>query len=240
MTQPASLLTSAQHLNGNTWAQFLDYLHGGGAYGYWWTLDETKTYQIKRTSWWPVGKPLPLPNGDTEHVYFGVHPAVGIPQERIGRDRPYMPKPEYTRPLVTEIAAVNCLFAEFDAKDFADEKLGALEHIDRLPLKPSAPIDSGGGYHAYWLLVEPTAADLDRARALIVDDLLIDFPFVSDPDRAHAVALFLLPFVRELIAGPTLLHLIEAPTMGSGKGLLADGGCCRRSATRPPHGARVV
>jgi hypothetical protein len=69
---------------------------------------------------------------------------------------------------------------------------------------------------------EPTAGDLERARALILDDLLIDFPFVSDPDRAHAVALFLLPFVRELIAGPTPLHLIEAPTMGSGKGLLAD------------------
>src|SRR5215475_1668179 len=69
---------------------------------------------------------------------------------------------------------------------------------------------------------EPTAADLDRARALVLDDLLVDFPFVSDADRAHAVALFLLPFVRELISGPTPLHLIEAPTMGSGKGLLAD------------------
>ncbi len=69
---------------------------------------------------------------------------------------------------------------------------------------------------------EPMAADLERARTFILDDLLIDFPFVSDSDRAHAVALFLLPFVRELIAGPTPLHLIEAPTMGSGKGLLAD------------------
>ena len=70
---------------------------------------------------------------------------------------------------------------------------------------------------------EPTAgADLERARGLVLGDLLVDFPFVSDADRAHAVALFLLPFVRDLIAGPTPLHLIEAPTMGSGKGLLAD------------------
>jgi hypothetical protein len=45
---------------------------------------------------------------------------------------------------------------------------------------------------------------------------------VSEADKAHAVALFLLPFVRELIGGPTPLHLIEAPTMASGKGLLAD------------------
>lgn len=69
---------------------------------------------------------------------------------------------------------------------------------------------------------QPTSADLERARRLILGDLLVDFPFVSDADRAHAVALFLLPFVRDLIAGPTPLHLIEAPTMGSGKGLLTD------------------
>ena len=56
----------------------------------------------------------------------------------------------------------------------------------------------------------------------MLDDLLVNFPFVSKADLAHAVALFLLPFVRELIGGPTPLHLIEAPTMGSGKGLLAD------------------
>jgi putative DNA primase/helicase len=58
---------------------------------------------------------------------------------------------------------------------------------------------------------EPSEADLVRARALILDDLLCDFPFVSDANRAHAVARFLLPFVRELISGPTPLHLIEAP-----------------------------
>lgn len=69
---------------------------------------------------------------------------------------------------------------------------------------------------------EPTQADLAHARSLILDDLLINFPFVCEADQAHAVALFLLPFVRELIDGPTPLHLIEAPTMGSGKGLLAD------------------
>ena len=29
-----------QHLNGGTWAHFLAHLHCGGAYGYWWTLDD--------------------------------------------------------------------------------------------------------------------------------------------------------------------------------------------------------
>ncbi|HET9222964.1 MAG TPA: hypothetical protein VFO07_10690 [Roseiflexaceae bacterium] len=45
---------------------------------------------------------------------------------------------------------------------------------------------------------------------------------MSKADLVHAVALILLPFVRELIGGLTPLHLIEAPNMGSGKGLLAD------------------
>jgi len=67
----------------------------------------------------------------------------------------------------------------------------------------------------------PTAADVKRARDLILDDLFSDFPFVSASDRAHLVALMLLPFVRELIDGPTPLHLINSPTPGSGKGLAA-------------------
>jgi hypothetical protein len=149
------------HLNGTTWAAFLAHLQRGGAYGYWWTLDEEKTYVItrgpragqrekcKHTYWWPVGKPLPIPSGATELVYFGVHPTRAIPQERTNKKtgEVYTPKPEYTRAEIAEIAAVNCLFAEFDAKDFAEGKIGALEHIAQLPVKPTVLIDSGGGYH---------------------------------------------------------------------------------------------
>ncbi len=68
---------------------------------------------------------------------------------------------------------------------------------------------------------QPNTAALARARELIVDELLGEFPFVSEADRAHAVALLLLPFVRTMISGPTPLHLIEAPIHGSGKGLLS-------------------
>lgn len=67
----------------------------------------------------------------------------------------------------------------------------------------------------------PSAADVKRARDLILDDLLSDFPFVSASDQAHLLALLLLPFVRDLIDGPTPLHLIESPVPGSGKGLAA-------------------
>jgi hypothetical protein len=68
----------------------------------------------------------------------------------------------------------------------------------------------------------PSTGDVARAKALILDDLLGDFPFVSDSERAHAVALFLLPFVRPMIAGATPLHLIEKPTPGTGATLLVD------------------
>lgn len=69
---------------------------------------------------------------------------------------------------------------------------------------------------------EPTGRDLDRARDLIADELLGDFPFTGDAERAHAIGLLILPFVRALIAGPTPLHLIEKPTAGTGATLLAD------------------
>jgi hypothetical protein len=68
----------------------------------------------------------------------------------------------------------------------------------------------------------PLADEVSEAVDLLTFDLLGDFPFVGDSERAHAVALLLLPFARDLIGGATPLHLIEAPTEGTGKGLLVD------------------
>jgi DNA repair photolyase len=69
---------------------------------------------------------------------------------------------------------------------------------------------------------QPTVADVERAKDLLLADLLHDFPFVSQSDRAHVTALILLPFARDLISGPTPLHSIEKPTPGTGAGLLVD------------------
>ena len=68
----------------------------------------------------------------------------------------------------------------------------------------------------------PTPNEVSQAVQLITQELLGDFPFVGDAERAHAVALLLLPFARELIAGITPLHLIEKPSPGTGASLLAD------------------
>ena len=69
---------------------------------------------------------------------------------------------------------------------------------------------------------QPSDREVDQARTLILNELLGDFPFVGSADRAHAVAALVHPFVRLLIEGPTPAHLIEAPTAGCGKGLLAE------------------
>lgn len=72
----------------------------------------------------------------------------------------------------------------------------------------------------------PAADEVAEARALLVDELLGDFPFNGpgggQSERAHAVAAALLPFLRGLIDGPTPLHLVEAPTPGTGKSLLVE------------------
>jgi DNA primase catalytic core len=68
----------------------------------------------------------------------------------------------------------------------------------------------------------PSPAEVAAARALLRDDLLVDFPFTAQSDQTHAVAALLLPFARRLISDCTPIHLLEAPSPGSGKGLLAD------------------
>lgn len=68
----------------------------------------------------------------------------------------------------------------------------------------------------------PSPAEIAAARTLICEDLLGDFPFTGDAERAHVVALLLLGFLRGLIDGPTPLHLIEKPTPGTGATLMVD------------------
>lgn len=128
----------------------LDRLHKGGAWAYWWTD------RGKESAWWEVGQPVPIPES-WHNVYFGVHPT----SSKGG---------QYERSKIPTIAAINCLFAEYDAKDFPGGKSEALNHVNVLPVLPSVLINSGGGYHAYWLLQETyhltTEADRKRAQAI--------------------------------------------------------------------------
>lgn len=73
----------------------------------------------------------------------------------------------------------------------------------------------------------PTIDDVRRAKALIDDNVLVDFPFVKDDqgrsaDRAHWWALAIRPFCYDMINAPTPLHAFDSSTPGTGKGLCAD------------------
>jgi putative DNA primase/helicase len=118
-----------------------------------------------------------------------------------------------------------------------DPPLPILERITGAPVfAADGTLGPAPGYHAgsrsYYhpshgvalpeVSVRPTAKEIGRARRLIVEELLGDFPFVTEPDRAHAVALGLLPFSRALVAGPTPLHLVAKPNPGTGATLMAE------------------
>ena len=142
---------------GPTATQLLDLLHRGGTYGYWWTMEG------KASTWWEVGARAPLPTGRC-NIYFGVHPTTAIPETN-PRGEPAPPRA--VRAQLGVIAAINCLYTEFDAKDFPNGKDGARAAADAVQPQPSVLIDSGGGYHLYWLFDKPwvLGGDEDRERA---------------------------------------------------------------------------
>jgi len=69
--------------------------------------------------------------------------------------------------------------------------------------------------------LNPTDDDRAKAKVLLLDELLVNFPFNTNGDRANALAYLIAPLARNLIKGPTPFGLVEAPAPGTGKGLLA-------------------
>lgn len=119
--------------------QLMRALYRSGNFGYYWRSDN------KQTTWFECDNPAQLPT--SENLYFGVHPII---KRKTGRGTK------------ENVQLINCLYAEFDAKDFENDKDKALNHITALEIYPSALIDSGGGYHAYWFLTEPVHLDDDN------------------------------------------------------------------------------
>jgi len=160
-------------------------------------------YQLARAADWRRGSGPDAPSA--------------LPPEHVARDM--LARPDPPLPVVARIVAAPVFAAD-----------------GRLLNQPGYHADAQTYYSpAHELVVpsvpeNPAAADVARARALLCDDLLVDFPFVGEAERAHAVALLLLIFVRDLIDGRTPLHLIEKPAPGTGAGLLV------RAVTLPALG----
>ena len=124
-----------------------------------------------------------------------------------------------------------------DMLAYPDERLPPLDAVAATPLfGASGTLVTKPGYHRaerLWFQPQkdmdglevpesPSRRDIEEARALLTDELLVDFPFVDESDCAHALAAMILPFVRRMVGGCTPIHLVEAPTVGSGKGLLCN------------------
>ncbi len=83
---------------------------------------------------------------------WGAYFAVGL--RRLGLNR-------WQRGGTADVVALPALFVDVD-----DPSFGTLERLQSMSPAPSCIVHSGGGYHAYWWLDEPTA-DLELARRLL-------------------------------------------------------------------------
>lgn len=133
----------------------IHYLHRGGAFGYYHALPERRSY------WFATSDIPPVPQGKS-NWYVGVHPCSAVPPTNAhGEIKP----PRAVRAQKRFICAMNCLYAEYDVKDYGSKE-AIQEHLDSATFPtPSVLIDSGGGLHAYWLLRDTFALDTDDRRA---------------------------------------------------------------------------
>lgn len=101
--------------------------------------------------------------------------------------------------------------------------------------------DKGSGYLVRLDGLGPVRTDIpvDRALALLRDELLEGFPFVGDGAKAHTLAMLLQPFVRPMISGPTPLYMVDAPSAGTGKGLLIGAASVVAQGHEVPAGAMI-
>ena len=130
--------------------QLLLHLMRGGTYGHYWTPDgkpftkDGRTVTPRYTQWFEVANPKP-PIADWlgKNLYWGVHPCT-----RKGIDPAI--KPNKQRSSVAIIEAVNCVFSEFDGKDYVQPDEYA----------PFLPAEYAG------LATDERADEIDKARRL--------------------------------------------------------------------------
>jgi hypothetical protein len=150
-------------------------------------------YQLARAADWRRGS--------------GPDAGPALPPEHVARD--LLARPDPPLPVLARIVAAPVFAADGRLMSEQGYHADAQTYYAPAPKLIIPPVPE-----------HPSAADVARARSLLCDDLLGEFPFVGEAERAHAVALLLLPFVRDLINGRTPLHLIEKPAPGTGAGLL--------------------
>lgn len=77
----------------------------------------------------------------TKNIYFGVYTREGKGGSK------------------ENVREATCLFADLDFKDYKNGESDAKTSVASFPLKPSIIVNSGNGYHAYWMFKESVKAD---------------------------------------------------------------------------------
>jgi hypothetical protein len=65
--------------------------------------------------------------------------------------------------------------------------------------------------------ITPTAHNIAKAKELLQNTWWGDFPFRDGASKAHALAVVITSFVREMISGQVPLTMFDSPTPGTGK-----------------------
>ncbi len=165
-----------------------------------WSIDEIKTNAMKNIMA-DVADWITVTETETDYKEVAV-----FPPESVASD--FLAMPEwFGLPSLAEI--VEC--PVFTVEGQLHDTPGYSEH-SRMYYTGGAEVGN----------TEPTAERVAWAKSLLLDDLLVDFPFAEDASKAHAVAYILAPFVRDMVTGPVPPTLVEAPMEGSGKSLLTN------------------
>ena len=135
--------------------KLLQLLWRGGSFSYFWTID-SHAHEAKRTHWHSLPDFPDPPDHTGAEVYFNINPLSGA----VG------PSPSsFTRGKVSQVAAVNCLYADFDTgkgHDYPDKE-AVLNHLDKIGVpRACARVSSGGGYHCYWFFEEPFVIETEQ------------------------------------------------------------------------------
>lgn len=165
---------------------FFAHLHRGGAYAYYHALPERRSY------WYPTDRPIAPPEEATTNWYISVHPSSAIPPCNAHGE---IKAPPFVRAQKRYVAALNCLYGEFDVKTYGSKE-AIREHIANAAWPaPSVVVDSGGGIHCYWLLREPWMLDSDDARqaAEIVQRAWVQQVIGGDPTVHDLVRILRVP-----------------------------------------------
>ncbi len=135
--------------------EIINALHAGGAWGYIWRLRDRRSWYYRPGD--TTALRGILREAGTHDVFYGVHPVRA-------------PRPPHERGRIADVCAINCLFTEFDCKDFGGTKEGIEAHLQaRAMCWPTVVVDSGGGLHCYWLLERPHVIADDAGRQRIAD-----------------------------------------------------------------------